>query len=172
MDQTEPEAVIADRSRSLAQALDDKALELGIRLWVFFDHPSVVFGDESRWALTAFVDQALRLEHLRIALGGYEAMQMPGDQFQTPFDADGEGAPGLMVEYITDVRETDVSNLIVSASRDMGCTISPERIKEWTNEALQGLNPVNGHYNSVHRTEIASRLQPRLKQLFEEGGGE
>lgn len=78
VDQTEPEAMIADRSRNLAQALEDKALALGITLWVFFDHPSVMFGDESRWALTAFVDQALRLKHLRVALAGYEAIQMPG----------------------------------------------------------------------------------------------
>lgn len=168
VDQTEPEAVVADRSRRLAQTLDGKARELGIRLWVFFDHPSVVFGDESRWALTAFVDQAIRLEYLRITLAGYEAIQMPGDQFETRFDAQGEGAPGLMVEYLTDVSELDVRNLIDAAAKDMNRMISPERVDEWTDEALKGLNPVNGRYDSVLRTEIASRLQPRLKLLRDE----
>jgi hypothetical protein len=80
-DQTEPEAVIADRSRLLAQALDAKARSLGVRLWVFFDHPSITFSDEPRWALTAFVDQAMRLDGLRVALAGFEAVQMPGEQF-------------------------------------------------------------------------------------------
>ncbi len=167
-DQTEPEAMVADRSRQLAQALDGRAAELGIRLWVFFEHPSVVFGDESRWALTAFVDQALRLERLRIALAGYEAVQMPGTQFETRLDAEGEGAPGLMVEYLTDVSEVDVRNLIEAAARDMGRTISSERVQEWTDEALNGLHMVNGRYDSVLRTEIAARLQPRLQQLRDE----
>jgi len=170
VDQTEPEAVVADRSRLLARTLDGKGREMGIRLWVFFDHPSVVFGDESRWALTAFVDQALRLESLRVVLAGYEAIQMPGAQFETRFDAEGEGAPGLMIEYLTDVGEIDVRNLIEAAARDMGRAISPERVQEWTAEALKGLNPVNGRYDSVLRTEIASRLEPRLKELCDEGG--
>ncbi|KER70033.1 hypothetical protein HR51_21655 [Burkholderia cepacia] len=170
VDQTEPEAVVADRSLRLAQALNEKARELGIRLWVFFDHPSVVFGDESRWALTAFVDQAIRLEHLRVVLAGYEAIQMPGVQFETRFDAEGEGAPGLIVEYLSDVREEDVRNLIQTAAKDMNCAISPERVNEWTDEALRDLHPVNGRYDSVLRSEIASRLQPRLKQLCDEGG--
>ncbi|WP_264317127.1 MULTISPECIES: serine protease [Pseudomonas] len=167
VDQTEPEAMIADRSRNLAQALEDKALALGITLWVFFDHPSVMFGDESRWALTAFVDQALRLKHLRVALAGYEAIQMPGAQFQFQMDAEGEGAPGLMIEYIADVRKEDVQNLIRYACDAMQRSISPERVEEWTEEALEGLHLVNNRYDSVLRTEIASRLQPRLKQLFE-----
>lgn len=172
VDQTAPEAVVADRSRRLAQALDQKAAELNIRLWVFFDHPSVMFGDESRWALTAFVDQALRLEHLRLALAGYEAIQMPGAQFETPSAVDPEGAPGLIVEYLSDVMEVDVRNLIQSAADDMNCMISPERMKEWTREALMDLHPVNGRYDSTHRAMIASRVQVRLKQLRDEGGNE
>lgn len=169
VDQTEPEAVIADRTRRLAQMLDEKAHKLGIRLWVFFDHPSVIFGDESRWALTAFVDQALRLDYLRIALAGFEAIQMPGARFNAGYEAVGVGAPGLMIEFITDVKTEDVKNLIRSAANDMKRTISPERVEEWTAEALKDLASVNGRYDSVLRTEIASRLQPRLKQLYDEG---
>ncbi len=167
-DQTEPEAVIADRSRLLAQALDAGAQALNIRFWLFFDHPAIVFGDESRWALTAFVDQAMRLDHLRIALAGFETVQMPGAQFENPFEAEGSGRPGLMVEYLADVRESDVRNLIDAAATDMGRAISPERVSEWTTEALMGLDPVNGRYDSAHRAEIARRLQPRLQQLRDE----
>ena len=152
VDQTEPEAVVADRSRRLAQALDEAVRQSDMRLWVFFDHPSTAFGDESRWALTAFVDQALRLDRLRIALAGYEAIQMPGAQFETEYDADGEGAPGLMIEYLTDVNAGDVSNLITSAAEDMHLAISTERVDEWTEEALRGIEPVNGRYDSVLRT--------------------
>jgi hypothetical protein len=169
IDETEPEAVVADRSRALAQALDGKARQLGVTLWMFFDHPAVVFGDEPRWALTAFVDQALRLGSLRIALAGYEAVQMPGDQFESRFDAEGSGAPGLMVEYLTDVGDVDVRNLIVAAAADMGRAISRERVDEWTAEALAGLQRVNRRYDSGLRSTIAARLQARLRQLREEG---
>jgi len=169
LEDTEPEAVIADRSRRLALSLEDKARALNVRLWVFFDHPSAAFGDESRWALTAFVDQAMRCEHLRIALAGYEAIQMPGDEFQESFDAQGDGAPGFMVEYLADVKATDVRNLIKTAARDMHRTISPERVDEWVKEALKGLQPINNCYDSILRVEIAQRLQAKFKQLRDEG---
>ena len=169
LEDTEPEAVIADRSRRLAQSLEDKARALNVRLWVFFDHPSAAFGDESRWALTAFVDQAMRCEHLRIALAGYEAIQMPGDEFQESSDGVGVGAPGFMVEYLADVTAMDVSNLIKKAAGDMHRTISPERVDEWVKEALKGLQPINNRYDSILRAEIAQRLQPKLKQLRDEG---
>lgn len=169
LEDTEPEAVIADRSRRLALSLEDKARALNIRLWVFFDHPSAVFGDELRWALTAFVGQAMRCEHLRVVLAGYETMQMPGDEFQESFDAQGDGAPGFMVEYLADVKATDVSNLIKTAAKDMHRTISPERVDEWVKEALKDLQPINNRYDSVLRAKIAQRLQPKLKQLRDEG---
>ena len=164
-DQTEPEAVIADRSRLLAQALDAKARSMGVRLWVFFDHPSLTFGDEARWALTAFVDQAMRLDSLRVALAGFEAVQMPGEQFEHRFEAQRGGGPGLMVEYLTHVRRVDVINLIKAAAKDMGRPISPERVEEWTDEALQGLASVNERYDSAHRATVAARLQPKLQAL-------
>ena len=137
---------------------------------MYFDHPAVVFGDEPRGALTAFVDQALRLANLRIALAGYEPLQMPGGRFESRFDADDANAPGLMVEFLTDLRRADVSNLIEGAARSMGRTISPERVQEWTDEALQGLGSVNGRYDSAVRSQIVTRLQPRLRQLRDGGG--
>jgi hypothetical protein len=170
VDQTEPEAMIADRSRALAQTLDGAARAQGLILWLYFDHPAVVFSDEPRWALTAFIKQALRAENLRVALAGYEALQMPAVRFQETSQAQGDGAAGLLVEYLTDVGDVDVRNLIDKAAKEMGREISPERVKEWTAEALQGLDRVNGRYESAHRVVIAARLQPRLRQLRDEGG--
>lgn len=168
MDHTEPEAVITDRSRRLAQSVDEAARALDVRLWVFFEHPSAAFGDDLRWALTAFIDQAMRCDNLRIALAGYEAMQMPVDEFQESFDALGDGAPGLMVEYLTDVQISDVRNLIVTAARDLNRPISAERVQEWVDEAVRGLNSINKHYDSGLRSEIARRLQLRFQQLRDE----
>jgi len=168
LDHTEPEAVAADRSHRIAQALEEVARVQDVTLWVFFDHPSAVFGDELRWALSAFVDQAMRCEHLRIVLAGYEAMQMPGALFQESFDALGDGAPGLQVEYLTDVHKNDVRNLIATAARDLNRTISSERIDEWVAEALKDLKPINNYYDSKIRLEIARRLQPKIQQLRDE----
>jgi len=168
-DQTEPEAVVADRSRLLARALDARAREMNVLLWVFFDHPSIVFGDAPRWALTAFVDQVLRLERLRICLAGYEPVQMPGAQFDSPEDAVNAGEPGLMVEYLGHVMRQDIGNLIETAARDMGRSVSRERVEEWTDEALDGFQQVNHRYDSALRSAMASRLQPHLKWLRDKG---
>ncbi|UQS16293.1 trypsin-like peptidase domain-containing protein [Pseudomonas sp. HS6] len=169
VDQTEPEAMVADRARRVAQLLDERAHEQGIRLWVFFDHPSVVFGDEPRWALTAFVDQAMRMENLRIALAGFELVQMPGAQYEFPGDAIGEGPPGLMIEYLTNIKSEDLHSVIDTATEDLKRPISKEFAEEWVEEALEGLNSVNGKYDSNLRTIVASRLQKRLQQLCKKG---
>lgn len=165
VDQTEPEAMVADRARRIALSLNQQAHDLCIRLWVFFDHPAVMFGDEARWAVTAFVDQALRLDNLRIALAGFEPVQMPGAQFDSPGDALGDGPPGLMIEYLTDVNRDDVRNLIATATRDLKRPVSVECAQEWADEALEDLEPVNGWYDSVLRSTIAARLQKRLQKL-------
>lgn len=169
IDQTEPEAMIADRARRVVQSLNERAHEQGIRLWVFFDHPAVMFGDEPRWALTAFVDQALRLENLRIALAGFEAVQMPGARFEFPGDAFGEGPPGLMIEYLSRVDDRDLFSLIDTATQDLRRPISREFAAEWVEEALEGLDRVNGRYDSTLRTTIAERLQKRLQKLCKKG---
>lgn len=167
--QSEPEAVIADRCRRLADALNEHARSLGVLLWLFFEHPSAAFGEELRWALSAFVDRAVRVDCLRIALAGFEAIQMPCAQFEAATDALSDGPPGLMIDYLVDVTREDVVNLIRFAAADLGTEISPERTKEWADEALKDLNPVNDYYDSTLRGQIASRLQPRIKQLRDQG---
>lgn len=169
VDQTEPEAMIADRARRIAVSLNEQAYAQGIRLWVFFDHPAVVFGDEPRWALCAFVEQAMSLDNLRIVLAGFEAIQMPGVQFDAPGDALGSGAPGLMVEYLGDLNEQDVRHFIDTATRDLKRPISREYLDEWLEEALEDLQPVNGRYDSLVRSTIAERLQKRLQKLCRRG---
>jgi hypothetical protein len=163
--QTQPEAVVADRCRILAQQLDVHARRLDITLWIFFDHPAVAFGDDARWALTAFVDQAIRLNSLRVALAGFEAMQMPCAQFENRFEAEGDGAPGLMLEFLMHVLRSDVNNLIQAAAQDLNRPVSVERLGEWAGEALNGLTQVNNQYDSGQRRVIGERLQPLLKSL-------
>jgi hypothetical protein len=166
---TQEEAVISDRSRRLAIALEAAALAQEVQLWVYFDHPAIAFGDQPRWAIASFVDQSIRMDSLRIAIGGYEAVQMPGQQFVTPFEADGDGPPGLMIEYLTGFTRTDVRALIRRAAEDIRRTISDERVDEWTDEALHGLPHVSGVYDGWRGTTVSERLQPRLAQLNGDG---
>lgn len=167
---TEPEAMLADRSRRLALAIDAAARAAGIRLWLFFDHPRVIFGDEHRWALSAFVQQALSLDGLRLAIAGYEAMQMPGTKFNSSVEAEGEGMPGLMVEYLNGFTLLDVENLIRKAAMDMGRKVSDERVKELATAAVAGMKVTNEvFFESWMGAEVRNRLRPELSQLAEGG---
>ncbi len=162
----ELEAVVADRSRRLATAIDTAVREAGLRLWLFFDHPKIVFGDAHRWALTAFIDQALKEDGLRLAIAGYEAMQLPGTTFQNPDEAAGDGMPGLLVEYLAGFTRLDVQNLIRSAVKDFGRGISDERVQELVDDAVAGLTATTGvFYESWMAAEVGKRLQPKLREL-------
>lgn len=164
LDQTEPEARIADRARRIAIALNERARAQGVRLWVFFDHPAAVFGDEPRWALTAFVEQALKLDNLLIALAGFELVQMPCARFNDPGDAHDQGPPGLMIEYLGDLEAEEVRGFIRTATTDLQRPVSKERVEEWTDDALEGLKHVNGCYDSRVRVTVAERLQGYLQK--------
>lgn len=164
--QTEPEAVVADRSRRLAIAVDAAARDQKRRLWLFFDQPSVLFGDEPRWALTAFVDQALRLDNLRVAIAGYEGLQFAGAQFQSLYDAQEARAPGLMMEYLNGFTRYDLRTLIETAAKALGASPSLERVEELMQEALHDLPAEpNGRYGSSQAASISERLQPRLREF-------
>jgi len=164
--------VQADRSRRLAARLNEIAAVSGVRLWLFFDHPTVVFGDEPRWALTAFVDQALRLDHLRVVLAGFEAMQMPGAQFETRFDADGDGPPGFVVEYLTGFRREDVTALISRAAGELELNLDQAALAAWTEQALEGLQDVNGRYESWMGAQVSDRLRQRLIEVISQAEGD
>lgn len=168
--QSEPEAVVADRSRRLVDALNEQARRGGFSLWIFFEHPSAAFGDEARWSLAAFVDRAMRVEHLRIALAGFEAVQMPGQSFENVSETLNDGPTGLMIEYLVGVKRVDVLNVINLAAQELGVQISTERANEWAEEALDGLTPVNDYYDSELRAKIASRLKVLILQLTVQEG--
>ena len=165
---TEPEAMITDRSRRLANAVDAAARAAGVQLFVFFDHPVIAFGDTLRWALAGFLDQALRLGNLRLVVAGYEAIQLPGQQFANPQEAAASSGPGLMVEYLTGFQRFDVENLIRRAGEALGHSIGPELIEAWTDQALNGLENVTGRYEWWNGATVSLRLKELLATLTKE----
>jgi hypothetical protein len=166
--ETEPEAVAADRSRRLASLINDQARERGIVLWLFFDHPNVLFGDEPRWAVTAFADQALKLDSLRVIIAGYEAVQMAGERFQQLQDATGPGGPGRIIEYLNGFSLGEVADSIVAAIEGSGCSISEDRALELAEEAVEGLVSTGGRYSSWMAGTVDEWLRPRIARIVRE----
>ena len=164
--QTAPEAVGADRGRRVATLINQKAAELGFELWIFVDHPQIVFGDEARSAFEGFIDSALQCENIRLVIAGYEAVALPGQDFyEEPYPAD-QGARGLMVDILTGFRQLDVQLFLGDAVRAGGTPLSPERQNELVAEALAGLANENGVYPPWSGVDVANRLRPELRKLF------
>jgi hypothetical protein len=128
--------------------------------------PSITFGDAARSTLEAFIDAVLHLDHLRLAIAGYEAVALPGQDF---FDEPPEtaiGDPGLMTEMLTGFRRSDVRHLLMQAAAAAGRKVSDERLDELEEEALAGLDHVNGLYEPWMAAEVTSRLREPIRRFF------
>ena len=167
--QSAPEAVAADRGRRAASALDGWAGAHGLTIWVFLEHPSVVFGEALRSSFEAFVDQSLKLEHVRLVIAGYEAVGMPGMEFRSAAEARGDGPAGVVVEYISEFGFGDVEELVRQAAEGLGKVISKERVTELAEDALDGMPSVNGVYEQWRAAEVSDRLKAPLRRLAARG---
>jgi hypothetical protein len=162
--QSAPEAVGADRGRRVAAELDRRAGALGIQLWVFIDHPAISFGDDPRAILDGFIDQALRLPRLRLVVAGYEAVTLPGVEFDE--QPAGDGPAGLITDIIAGFAEGDVRLFLHDAAEAAGKTLSPERTDELVELALKDLDNVTGIYEPWLAKEVSDRLRPEIVKLF------
>lgn len=164
--ETAPEAVGADRGRRVAERIDRAAGALGVQLWLFIDHPMVAFGDDARAALEGFVDQALRLPHLRLVIAGFEAVSLPGLTFAAmpfPFDM---GAPGLFSDIITGFSANSVRLFLMDAAAAAGRNPSSAEIDGLIDQALDGLVQVNGVYEPWLAADAGERLRPTIRTWF------
>ncbi|PZN95508.1 MAG: hypothetical protein DCF31_06220 [Alphaproteobacteria bacterium] len=164
--QSAPEAVGADRGRRAAAALDATAAAVGRQLWLFIDHPAIAFGDAMRAELEGFIDQALKLPNLRLVVAGFEAVAIPGLEFQTPPNPPDIGAPGLMTDYVTGFGESDVRLFLADAAAAAGKSPSAERVAELVQMGLAGLDEVNGIYSPWAARQVAERLRPAVRAMF------
>lgn len=163
--QSAPEAVGADRGRRIASAIGAAAADLGVQLWLFIDHPAIPFGDETRAALEAFVDQVLREPNLRLVIAGYETATLPGLMFNEPIQPQAGGV-GLINDFIGNFAGSDVEVFIRNAAEAAKRTPSPERIAELTEQALDGLEHVNQSYRPWLAATVGERLRPHIRNLF------
>lgn len=164
-DQTTLEASIADRAKRAATLLDAAAAKACVRLWLFFEHPSAVFGDKLRMGFEAFVAQALRLDNLRLVVAGYEALTVPGQEFQFPAEAEREGPPGLLTEFLDGFRRSDIEHLFRTAASSLGVEITDELLRDWADRVLDGRRSTAGVYDAAEAGAVVAALRPELVRL-------
>lgn len=166
--QTQPEAIGADRGRRLALAINSALEPIDQRLWLYFDHPALAFGDEIRSTLEAFVDQLILLPRVRIVIAGFEAVPLPGAEYANAAQARAESRPGLVTDYISGFAPSDITAFLSDASLAAGKTLSMERIAELTQLALADLPHSNGILAPWLAEQAAERLRPAIRALFAE----
>ena len=138
-------------------------------LWLFIDNPAIAFGDEQRAALEGFIDRALRLEHLRLVVAGYEAWPVPGTAYASG-TAPPEGSPGLMVEYLAGFKREDVARMLDLAANAGGHELAPIDRDALVRRSLDGLESVNGTYQPWLAADVAQRLAAEVAGFFGQAG--
>jgi V8-like Glu-specific endopeptidase len=164
--QSAPEGVGADRGRRVAALIDAKAAELGIEVWIFIDHPAIAFGDAPRSTLEAFVDASIRHDHIRLAIAGFEAVALPGEDFYGPPEPPDMGVRGLINEILAGFRPSDVRLFLTDAAAAAGKTVSDERLDELVEESLDELPNINGVYEPWSAADVAKRLRKPVSKWF------
>lgn len=165
--ETAPEAVGADRGARAADMVGRAAADAGVRLWLFFDQPSVSFGDEQRSALEGFISRLLRTKHLRVVVAGLEAAAVPGQDYY-PGVPMTDGAAGLMVDYIRGFGRADIVIALKTAASAARRDLGDVKATALADEALAGLPSANGTYAPSLSATVAERLAPAVRGLFEE----
>jgi V8-like Glu-specific endopeptidase len=164
-EQTTLEAAISDRARRAAVLLDAAAGRACRRVWIFIENPSAVFGEALRVGFEAFVDQALRLENLRLVIAGFEVVTIPGQAFRYATDAERPGPPGLMTEFLDGFRRADVEHLVRTASADLSVPVYAQLLTHIVDKALEAVTPRAGVYTISDAKEVVRAIRPELVQL-------
>lgn len=167
--QAPPETTIKNRAENLAAALEAAAAAIGSTVWMFVDNPSVLLSEASLLTIESFVGAALSKPHLRLVIAGLETVSLPGAEFLGPPTADGDRSPGLIVDFIGELRRADILDLLTVASLAMTGDVDGAKLEAWVDTAVVGLANTNGLYDPALLPEIVSRLRTALLVLA--GGG-
>jgi hypothetical protein len=155
--QTTLEASINDRARTLAMQLNAAADSNAQLLWFAFDNPPVGLTEGERLSFEAFIGAALRMPRLRLVLAGYETIASPGEESDSPADANVDGPPLLLVEHLGLFQRQDVKQLLDRACRDFGLEPDAGEINGRVDEILLGLNSINGQYSTGDLETVRDR---------------
>lgn len=168
--ETAPEAVEADRGRRAATLVNSAAAAADRLAWIFIEHPSVIFTETPRYALEAFIDQALRLPNLRLVVAGFEAVALPGTEFQTLEAAGRSPTPGFLVDYLRGFSRQDVVNLVDRALAELHIETGPGWSAGVTTAAVAGVPRELGRYARAHVQTVVERVRESLREAANGGG--
>ena len=160
----EPNA-INDRARILTLQIEIAAGHDQQLIWFVFDNPVAGLADGERFAFEAFVGAALRQPRLRLMMTGFETITTPGEEFANASMGNGDGAPGLVVEYFGVFNRSDVEQLLTRACRDFGVIVDPAIIADRTNQILQGVPSITGQYSTADLETVGRNAVVHLDYL-------
>jgi len=165
--QAPPETTAKDRASVLAASIEAAALKTDQVVWFFFDNPGVILSEGARLAFEGFVDAALVQPHLRLVIAGFETVLLAGEEFAAPTAAEGEGMPGLVVEFLGGFQRADLLKFLTEATNDVpmkGPAIQA-LIDYAVSRALIGIEGVNGAYTDDQLAVVTDRLRADLQIL-------
>ena len=108
-----------------------------------------------RWVFGA---AALMMTCAAVCLTVMEERPLAGESFFGPADAEGDGGPGFLVEFVGGFTATDVRNLLTDASREL-LGEPDDGVDAFADQAVVGLTPFNGVYPDADLRTVLERLQ-------------
>lgn len=169
--QTAPEGASRATANLLALAVNGAAEAADSTVWFFVDNPSVVLDEQSRLDLEAFVAAVQAQPRLRLVLTGLETFTLAGQQFATPGAAAGEGAPGLVVEFVGSFQRADVLNFLTQVSEELTGDVNPAELELAADRALLPLQgqDVNGFFEMAGLPPVLAELRSFVAVLRQRG---
>jgi Trypsin-like peptidase domain len=157
------DALDALRIPDFVKALNAAAEREKLLYWFFFDAPAEGLAEVDHVLFESLVTTALQQPWLRVVLAGFETFLRPGEEFTAAGQADGDGPPGFVTEWIGFFNRGDVEALLRLACDDMDVKPAPEVIRDRANQALQGLKPFNGQYSTTDLEPLSNKLREQLR---------
>ncbi len=171
--QTATEGASRATANLLTMAVNGAAEAAGTTVWFFVDNPTVPLDEASRFSLESFVAAVLTQPRLRLVLTGMETFTFAGQQFATPGAAAGEGAPGLVVEFVGSFQRADLLNFLTQVSDELTGDTNPTEVGLAADRALLPLKgkDVNGFFEMAGLPPVLEELRNFVTLLRERASG-
>ena len=154
------------RADRLARALQAAAERAGLTLWIIVEHTSTELGRQTI-ALETLASLIARWPRLRFVLVGNETVRLPDPDYTlSALDVPDPPVAGILSEFITGFERKEVEEFIDSFHADQfNAPPLPQQRRNWTDDALKGLNPVGSRYPLSDLPTVVKRLRESLRSL-------
>ncbi|MEM7317742.1 MAG: serine protease [Pseudomonadota bacterium] len=167
--QTTDIAFEGSRAEILIQQMDDTARAAGQIWWIYFDNPPEGLSPRAQIQFEHIAKSLPASANLRLILAGYETYRLWPLRFANVGSVDGAPRSGLLVEELGPFTRGDVDATLNSmiASLDPQEKLTPVRLREMVDAALDGLTPDNtGEFDSTHLGTVVNRVRQQAKSFL------